>query len=183
MNQEINQLLDWIPNTELAALPAVNAKDHKGGMRHFAVGVTIITARNGEVRAGLTATAVCSVTAEPPRLLVLVNKNVVASEIILESGALCVNILASEQEEIAKAFAGMINGVHGDARFEYGKWREMITGAPILDGTLANFDCRVIKVFAENTHHAFLCEVLATCERNDGEALIYLNGAFRNVPQ
>lgn len=57
------------------------------------------------------------------------------------------------------------------------------TGAPTLDDTLANFDCRVIKVFDESTHHAFLCEVLATRERNDGEALIYLNGGFRRIAQ
>lgn len=183
MNQQINQLLDWQPNAKLAAMPTVSAEDHRYGMRHFAVGVTIITARDGETKAGLTATAVCSVTADPPRLVVFVNKNVAASEIILNSGALCVNVLAGEQEEVAKAFAGMIKEVHGDARFEYGRWRELVTGAPTLDGSLANFDCRVIKVFDESTHNAFLCEVLATCERNDGEALIYLNGAFRQIPQ
>lgn len=183
MTPEINQRLDWQPNPRLAQLPTVSADDHRYGMRHFAVGVTIITARDGEQRAGLTATAVCSVTADPPRLVVFVNKNVLASEIILNSGALCVNVLAGEQESVAKAFAGMIQDVHGDARFQYGQWRELVSGAPTLDGALANFDCRVIKVFDESTHHAFLCEVLATCERNDGEALIYLNGGFRRIPQ
>lgn len=183
MSQEINQRLDWQPNAKLAALPTVSSDDHRYGMRHFAVGVTIITTRNDEQQAGLTATAVCSVTADPPRLVVFVNKNVVANEVILNSGALCINVLAGEQEEVAKAFAGMIKEVHGDARFGYGEWRELVTGAPALDDTLANFDCRVIKVFDESTHHAFLCEVLATRERNDGEALIYLNGAFRRIPQ
>lgn len=183
MHREINQLLDWVPNERLAALPTVTSDDHRYGMRHFAVGVSIITARLGETRAGLTATAVCSVTADPPRLVVFVNKNVVANEIIVNSGALCVNVLAGEQEEVAKAFAGMLKEVHGEERFGYGQWSELVSGAPALDGTLANFDCRVVKVFDESTHHAFLCEVLATRERNDGEALIYLNGAFRRIPQ
>ena len=183
MNAEINQLLDWMPNARLAALPTVTSDDHRYGMRHFAVGVTIITAKDGETRAGLTATAVCSVTADPPRLVVFVNKNVAANEVILNSGALCVNVLAGDQEEVAKVFAGMLKDVHGEARFAQGRWRELATGAPTLDGSLANFDCRVIKVFDESTHNAFLCEVLATCERNDGEALIYLNGGFRRIPQ
>ena len=183
MTQEINQLLDWQPNAKLAAMPTVTAEDHRYGMRHFAVGVTIISSSDGTQRAGLTATAVCSVTADPPRLVVFVNKNVVANDIILKSGALCVNVLEGAQEEVAKAFAGMIKEVHGDSRFEYGQWRELVTGSPSLDGSLANFDCRVIKVFDESTHHAFLCEVLSTCERNDGEALIYLNGAFRRIAQ
>jgi len=183
MSKDINQLLDWTPNAKLTAMPTVTSDDHRYGMRHFAVGVSIISARHGERKAGLTATAVCSVTVEPPRLVVFVNKNVAANEVVLDSGALCVNVLSGEQEEVAKAFAGAIKDVHGDARFEYGAWRELVTGAPMLDGALANFDCRVIKVFDESTHNAFLCEVLATCERNDGEALIYLNGAFRRIPQ
>lgn len=180
---DINQKLDWQPNPRLAAMPTVSADDHRYGMRHFAVGVTIITSHHEDQRAGLTATAVCSVTTDPPRLVVFVNKNVVADEMILNSGALCVNILAADQEEVAKAFAGMIKDVHGEERFGFGTWHQLATGSPTLDGALANFDCRVIKVFDESTHHAFLCEVLATRERNDGAALIYLNGAFRHIPQ
>lgn len=183
MSADINQRLDWQPNPALAALPTVSADDHRYGMRHFAMGVTIITSSDGSDRAGLTATAVCSVTANPPRLVIFVNKNVAASDIVMRSGALCVNVLAGDQEPIAKVFAGMIEGVHGDARFGHGQWQTLVTGAPTLEGALANFDCRVVKVFDESTHQAFLCEVLATRERNDGEALIYLNGAFRHIPQ
>ena len=183
MNQHINQLLDWSPNAELNEKPMVSAEEHCRGMRHFAMGVSTITSGNDKTRAGLTATAVCSVTADPPRLVVFVNKGVYASELILKTGALCVNVLAGEQEAVAKAFAGMIKEVQGEARFEYGHWDTLATGAPTLQGALANFDCRVVKVFDESTHHAFLCEVLAMREREDGEALIYLNGGFRQIPQ
>ena len=107
MNQEINQLLDWQPNQELAKLPTITPDAHRYGMRHFAVGVSIITGKDGDRRAGLTATAVCSVTADPPRLVVFVNKNVQANEIIIGTGALCVNVLAGDQEDVAKVFAGM----------------------------------------------------------------------------
>ncbi|WP_417583279.1 flavin reductase family protein [Nitrincola sp.] len=183
MNQHINQLLDWTPNAELSEKPMVSADEHRNGMRHFAMGVSTITTGDDKARAGLTATAVCSVTADPPRLVVFVNKGVYASELILKNGALCVNILAGDQEEVAKAFAGMIKDVQGESRFEYGTWDSLATGAPVLQDALANFDCRVVKVFDESTHHAFLCEVLATRERQDGEALIYLNGGFRQIPQ
>ena len=183
MTQEINQLLDWQPNPELAKLPTITPDAHRYGMRHFAVGVSIITAQDSDRRAGLTATAVCSVTADPPRLVVFVNKNVQANEVIINTGAMCVNVLAGDQEDVAKVFAGMEKDVHGEARFNYGQWGTVLTGAPALENALANFDCRVIKVFDESTHNAFLCEILATRERNDGEALIYLNGAFRRIPQ
>ncbi|MNE84118.1 NADH:FAD oxidoreductase [compost metagenome] len=82
---------------------------------------------------------------------------------------------------MAKVFAGMLEGVHGAARFEHGQWRGMATGVPVLEAALANFDCRVIKVFDESSHHAFLCEVLATAGDQSSDPLIYLNGAFRRL--
>ncbi|MNZ78734.1 FMN reductase (NADH) RutF [compost metagenome] len=181
MSKDINQLLDWTPSTDLAALPMVGSDEHRLGMRSFAAGVSIISALDGQARLGLTATAVCSVTVDPPRLVVFVNKRVAASQAILDSGALCVNVLSGEQEHMAKVFAGMVEGVHGEARFEHGRWREMVTGVPVLEAALANFDCRVIKVFDESTHNAFLCEVLATAGGQSSEPLIYLNGAFRRL--
>lgn len=182
MNQSINQRLDWAPNPELVALPTVSAQEHCGGMRNVAAAVTIITSRHEEQQAGLTATAVVSVTANPPRLAVFVNKNVAAADVIMKSGALCVNVLSSRHEGVAKAFAGMIEGVHGDTRFGHGCWSSMVTSSPSLDDALVTFDCRVVKVYEESTHHAFLCEVLATRHCADEEALVYLNGAFRPIP-
>lgn len=79
------------------------------------------------------------------------------------------------------AFAAL--AANGEVRFNYGQWGSVLTGAPALQNALANFDCRVIKVFDESTHNAFLCEILATRERSDGEALIYLNGLFRRIAQ
>ena len=73
VSKQINQLLDWNANPQLAVLPTVSADDHRVGMRNLAAAVTIITARDGDSHLGLTATAVCSVTAEPPRLVVFVN--------------------------------------------------------------------------------------------------------------
>lgn len=181
MSVDINQRLDWQSSEELAAKPTVDHATHCNAMRNFASSVSVITTRNGKETAGLTATAVCSVTADPPRLVVFVNKNVFASDMILEGGRLCVNVLASDQEEVAKAFAGMIKECQGDDRFQYGEWTELETGTPALDNALVNMDCRVIKVFDESTHNAFLCEVLATRERGAGDALIYLNGKFQSV--
>tara|TARA_R110001592_G_scaffold363372_2_gene686306 strand:- start:191292 stop:191843 length:552 start_codon:yes stop_codon:yes gene_type:complete len=183
MNQRNAQLLNWTPNEALAEVDTVSPQTHIYGMRHFAAGVTVITTSDGEETAGLTATAVVSVTADPPRLGVFVNKDVYACDKILENGALCVNVLARDQEEVAKAFACMIKGVEGADRFGYGNWQKLVTGSPALDGALASFDCRVVDIFEESSHYAFSCEVLATRERDDGEALIYLNGAFRHIPQ
>lgn len=184
MSQKINQKTDWEPNANLATMPTVASKEYCHGMRHFAAGVTIITSRHEQKQAGLTATALCSVTADPPRLVVFVNKDVATSQVIIDSGALCVNILASDQEDIAKAFACMIEGVHGEDRFKYGDWDKLLTGSPVLKNASACFDCRVIKIYDESTHNAFLCEVLATSKQDDNaSALIYFNSGFQHISQ
>ncbi|MDE1916702.1 MAG: flavin reductase [Sphingomonadales bacterium] len=182
MSQHINQLLEWQPNPHLAGLPSVGADSHRNAMRHVAAAVTIITTHDHANPIGLTATAVCSVTADPARLVVLINKNTAASPVIVEHGRLCVNVLAGDQEDVGRVFAGMMPGVVGPARFDHGTWDSLVTGAPSLKDALVNIDCRVIKVFDESTHHAYLCEILATRERAGGEALIYLGGAFHHLP-
>ena len=174
-------IANWVPDAALATQPLVESAAHRGGMRNFAAGVTIITAAHGSERAGLTATAMVSVTADPPRLMVFVNKNVAAADIILRRGALGVNVLAGEQEEVAKAFAGMIPDVRGEARFNFGEWGTLMTGVPVLTGALTVFDTRVTKVTEESTHYACLCEVLATREIS-GTPLLYFNGAFHRLP-
>lgn len=182
MHQQNTENSHWVPNPQLQDLPTISAQEHRSGMRSVAAAVTIITARHEMRQAGLTATAVVSVTADPPRLAVFINKNVAAVAVIMESGALCVNVLSSCQEDVAKAFAGMIEGVYGDARFNHGVWKSMITSAPALEDALVNFDCRVVKMHEESTHNVFVCDVLATKGRVAEEALVYLNGAFKPVP-
>lgn len=177
----INQRLDWECSQELRDLPVVSADLQRGGLRHHAAGVAILTTRDGETPIGLTATAVCSVTVDPPRMVVLINKKVAAAGAVLGSSALCINLLGTGHEHLAKVFAGMVQGVYGPARFEHGSWVRRVTGAPVLEGALASFDCRVIKVFDESTHYAFLCEVLDASDPPGGDPLIYLNGAFRRI--
>jgi flavin reductase (NADH)/flavin reductase len=178
---EINQLINWRANQALAELDLVSSETHRFAMRHFAAGVSILTTGDGQERAGLTASAVVSVTADPPRLVAFVNKNVAAAELIMRHGNLCVNVLADDQEETGRAFAGMIKDIHGPARFGYGDWGELVSGAPALAGSLALFDTRVVKIFDESTHYACLCEVLATRERPSATPLLYFNGSFHRL--
>ena len=75
-------------------------------MRHLAAGVTLVTTAGGGSRAGLTATAVCSVSAEPPQLLACVNREAEAHRLLLATGHLAVNLLSAGQHELADRFAG-----------------------------------------------------------------------------
>src|SRR5882757_6732815 len=81
---------------------SVDAAAFRKGMRHLAASVTLITTRHRDVRGGLTATAVCSVSVDPPQILVCVNKTASAHDPIGEAGFFCVNILAPDHRKIAE---------------------------------------------------------------------------------
>src|SRR5260221_14628000 len=113
----------------------------KAGMRQLASGVTIIATRLGDQRRGLTATAVCSVSADPPTLLCCVNRQSTPHDMIQAAGCFSINVLAVDDAELAARFAG---GESGESRFETGSWGKLGAGAPILESALASFDCQGI---------------------------------------
>ena len=160
--------------------PAVGAEDFRRGMRRLAAGVTIVAAAHGGERSGLTATAVSSLTAEPPQLLVCVNRSAAAHEQIRKGEALCVNALALEHRALAERFAG-IGGIHGPERFEAGSWTTLATGAPVLADALAAFDCVVVDAVDVATHTIFISRVVAVRAREDGVALAWESGGFASV--
>ena len=133
---------------------SIDAAAFKKGMRHLAASVTLITTRHRELRGGLTATAVCSVSAEPPQILVCVNKTASAHDPIGEAGFFCVNILSPAHRRIAERFAGM-DDVEGDKRFhDMGEWSMLSTSAPVLRGSVS-FDCRLVTKVAAGTHDLY----------------------------
>lgn len=154
----------------------------RGGMRRLAGACTIITSTDGsgapEGWVGLAATAVASVTADPPRLLVCINRNVWAHKVITASGVLAINVLGKAQESILGRFSGA--GICAPAeKFHVGNWRAGATGAPLLGDALVAFDCTVTETIVASTHDIFLGDVLAVHEHGDAiDPLIYFNGAF-----
>ena len=178
---EVEPMLAHQPAAGSPGSPLASADAFRDAMRRLSTGVTIIASENQGMRAGLTATAVCSLAATPPSLLVCVNRTVYAHSIIVASRVLSVNVLAAEQEDIAKRFAGMLPAVEGNDRFAGSPWQVIASGAPVLVGALANFDCRVTEVVDWATHSIFLCEVLAARSSDGSEALVYLNGRFNTL--
>ena len=154
--------------------------DFKRGMRQLAAGVNVITVANDGVREGLTATAVCSISAEPPHLLVCINSTAGAHGSIHRAGAFCLNVLAQDQEAIARRFANM-DGSERQDRFSLGSWTTLSTGAPALDGALANFDCIVVREIEAATHTVFIGRVLGVRTNEAGKPLIYSHGRFTGI--
>jgi flavin reductase (DIM6/NTAB) family NADH-FMN oxidoreductase RutF len=164
------------------AVNRINVEQFRAGMSRVAGACTIITSSLGDERAGLTATAVCSVSAEPPRLLVCVNRGVRAHQVISQSRRLGVNVLSPSHEELAKRFAGMVQGVYGSDRFLEGDWLASGLGVPLLRDALVSFECEVIEESVSGTHSIFLCEVTEVTTASDGsDALVYFNRHFAPI--
>src|SRR5258706_20696 len=100
----------------------------KAAMRRVASTVCVLTTEYEGRRWGLTATAVCSLSAEPPSLIACVNRDAEAHEAITLSRRICINVLAEEQIEIAQRFSGLF-GHRGEHRFEGADWYNLATGA------------------------------------------------------
>jgi flavin reductase (DIM6/NTAB) family NADH-FMN oxidoreductase RutF len=157
---------------------SIDAMAFKKGMRHLAASVALITTRHRALRGGLTATAVCSVSAEPPQLLVCVNKTASAHDPIAEAGFFCVNILAPSHRKIAERFAGM-DGVEGDERFvDMGEWSSLSTGAPVLKGCPVSFDCRLVSEVPAGTHTIYIGEIVDLALDASAHPLLYADGNF-----
>ena len=149
----------------------------RSAMRHLAAHVCLITtvSSNG-VRSGLTATAVCSVSPDPPTLLCCVNRQIAPFAAIRESGVFAVNVLGVYDRELAERFAGVIQG---ESRFETGVWTTQITGAPLLESALATFDCRLTRLEEVATHGILFGEILAVrSHATKTEALLYGHATF-----
>ena len=132
----------------------VEADAFKTAMSCLAAGVTIITTVHDGQRAGLTATAVCSLSVDPPQLLVCVNQRAEAHGLIHRGSVMCVNLLARQHRDLAARFAGQ-GGVSGAARFAMGEWTTLRTGAPVLADAVASFDCLVSERVESSTHSIF----------------------------
>ncbi|WP_407123317.1 flavin reductase family protein [Bradyrhizobium sp. STM 3561] len=159
--------------------------DYKAGMRRLAGTVCVVTTdRSSEDPAppaapgglgGLTSTAVCSLSADPPRLLCCVNQNSNTAAAIRANGVFAVNVLAEEDEEVARQFA---TGLPAHLKFKAGAWRVGLTGAPVLSTASAVFDCRVRRITEEGSHLLVIGDVAAVHAAGNGKPLLYAHGAY-----
>jgi flavin reductase (DIM6/NTAB) family NADH-FMN oxidoreductase RutF len=149
-------------------------------MRLLPSGVTIVTTALNGRRSGFTATAVCSVAAEPPHLLVCVNRDIESHPAIVASGHFAVNLLAPGDAALADRFGGR-TGIDGEARFLGRRWTVLASGSPVLPEAVAVFDCAVVERLPVATHDVLIGRVLAVqCARN-GPALAYADRDYATL--
>ena len=139
-------------------------------------GVTIVTTNNPSNRLGRTISAMASVSADPPMLLVCVNRRSPLELAIRANGVFGVSVLGEHQADLSDAFAGRSQSATPFA-FAACDWDADAAGVPLLAGAAARFACRVESAMEAGTHTVFIGGVLET-GHNTARPLAYTGRAY-----
>lgn len=151
----------------------------KAGMRRLAASVCVISLLDKDgVRHAMTATAVTSLSDNPPALLVCVNKNAVAYKPLMEGLSFCVNVLNEQQADISVHCAGKSE----EGRFSKGNWQAHSSALPYLDDAEVNFFCVNEKVVEYGSHIVVMGKLFEVITRDgDVSPLLYADGKYRRL--
>jgi flavin reductase (DIM6/NTAB) family NADH-FMN oxidoreductase RutF len=138
----------------------------------FASGVTVVTTRDAAgADHGMTVSAFCSLSLEPPLVLMCVERHASMHDMLLTASDFVVNILAEGQELVARRFAE-----HTEDRFDGIGYARGVTGSAILTDVLAYIECAMTDRHAGGDHTIFVGEVVAGQARPDRPLLYYRGG-------
>lgn len=161
-------------------MSAVSRTEFRNAMARVAAPVNVVTSNGVAGRGGFTATAMCSVTDEPPTLLVCMNSRSAQTSLFIENGQFCVNVLTQEHRDLARDFAG--HKVDMEDRYSAAEWIELRSGNQALVDAIVSFDCRLIEARPVGTHNILIGEVIGIRCRRDGYALLYFDRHYVHVP-
>lgn len=151
----------------------------KEAMARVAGAVHIVTTDGPAGRAGFTATAVCSVTADPPTLLVCVNAGSSVGQIIAVNQVVGINTIGSGFNDLALLMGGKTGTLD---RFATANWTAGQYGAPLLEGAMVSFECIADRSHDCGTHRVLFCRVMAV-QLGDAalDPSLYFNRGFRGL--
>jgi flavin reductase (DIM6/NTAB) family NADH-FMN oxidoreductase RutF len=153
------------------------AEAYRHAMREFSSGIAIVAAGQGEKRNGCTATSLCSLSLDPPSLIVCLARTSGTLATIQTEGVFGVSLLAGDQADLADCFAGR-GGLRGVARFAGAQWTSLATGAPLCADAIALIDCEVEETIERHTHAIVIGRVVAA-RAHGGHALVHWRGRSR----
>ncbi|WP_221623863.1 MULTISPECIES: flavin reductase family protein [Burkholderia] len=149
-------------------------------MSHLPGPVALITTGSGAKRMGLTVSAICSLSADPPSLLTCINKNASAHDELVARGVFGVNVLRPSQVDMASLFTQK-----GVDRFASSDWTERATGAPLLSTALVTFDCRLKEAIDGFSHTILIGTVdsIEIAEDEDRNCLMWHQRRYRTIAE
>ncbi|KZL21292.1 NADH:FAD oxidoreductase [Pseudovibrio axinellae] len=149
-------------------------------MSRLGASVHLLTSTGAAGRVGATVSSVCSVSDNPPTLLVCLNRTAKVNQIVKTNGVFSINTLIHDHTELSNVFAGQ-GELPMDERFAKGNWISLATGSPILNSARVSFDCQIKEVSEVGTHSVIFGEVVAARLGEVAPALIYLDRNYHSV--
>ncbi|MBO68248.1 MAG: flavin reductase [Acidiferrobacteraceae bacterium] len=150
----------------------VSGDDFREALSQIAATVSVVTTDGVAGKRGLTVSSMCSVSADPPSVLVCVNRDSDVCHTIRENKTICVNVLKSDQAYVSDAFGGRL-AESGNDPFLCTSWNNGVTGAPQMVNALVNLDCYVRNELQHGTHFIFVGEIASLQVNGPGMPLIY----------
>lgn len=155
-----------------------SAEAFRAAMRAFVGNCSVLTAGVGAQASGLVVTSAISLSAEPPLLLACVNRASSSYALLRDAGCVGWSSLGAAHQAVAERFSGQ-GGIKGPARYDGAEWDTAVTGARLLRGAPAAFDCTVEDLFDRATHAILVGRVRAIRTTPGAGALAYWNGSYR----
>ena len=153
-----------------------DAKELRRVMGMFATGVTVLTTRDASGRPyGLTANAVTSLSLDPPLLIICIDKRAETHPHFFDSRCFVVNILSEDQEDLSTHFAKSGGEKFGSLPYSVNQ-----DGVPVLEGTLAQVECRIVETHEGGDHVIHIGEV-RHAEVRGGRPLLFFQGKYRQL--
>jgi flavin reductase (DIM6/NTAB) family NADH-FMN oxidoreductase RutF len=155
---------------------SINQDEFRAALGRFASGVTIVTTKDKTGRLhGITVSAFCSVSLEPPLVLVCIDKDTGSHRALEETDAFVVNVLREDQQYLSDRFASFLPDKFDAVEYHLG-----IDDLPVLENVPANLECRLRYSYAGGDHTIFVGEI-ERATISDGEPLIYWHGNYREI--
>jgi flavin reductase (DIM6/NTAB) family NADH-FMN oxidoreductase RutF len=154
------------------------AEQLRSVMRRFATGITVVTTLADGVPYGVTVNSLTSVSLTPPLVLICLARYLRIHAAIAATGHFAVNLLAADQEELSRRFAGQRPCPDPFAGLSVRPGR---TGSPLLPGGLGHLECRVVAAHPGGDHTIFVAEVLDAEPGPEGPALVYYLSRYHRL--
>jgi flavin reductase (DIM6/NTAB) family NADH-FMN oxidoreductase RutF len=153
----------------------ISPDEFRTALAKFASGVTIVTSKDANAKLhGITVSAFCSLSLDPPLILVCIENTAACHFAVGASGLFAVNVLNEEQIQLSNHFAQSIPD-----KFDGIEFREGLDGVPLLENVLANLECRLVNSHENGDHTIFVGRVENTSLNGQGNPLLYFNGLYR----
>ena len=156
---------------------SIHEADFREALSRTAATVSVVST---DGPAGLTVSAMCSVSTKPPSLFVCVNEESGVCKIIRDNSVMCINILRSNQGYISDTFSGRLEDSAQDP-FEIANWDTASTGAPVMSEALINLDCSITNEIHHATHYIFIGEIEKLKLNQSDTPLIYRDRMYEQL--